>query len=464
MYEVKPLSFPRIVIAGTQGDSGKTLISLSIARALKDKGYEVCAFKKGPDYIDAGWLMWVTGRPARNLDTYLFGEKKVYSNFTRWGCSSGINIIEGNRGMFDGMDAQGTHSTYTLAKTLKAPVILIIPCTKMTATVSAIVEGFRALAEGVEISGIILNRVNGKRHETILREAIGLRSGINVLGAIPYVRGEEIIPERHLGLVQASEFGNQRLEELLDRIASYIDIKRLIEIAMKSPLLVPSPFSTTEKVNKDIKIGVFRDSAFSFYYPENLESLEDAGAELIFISPLADEKIPEIDGLYIGGGFPENFAKRLYQNKAIRERVRQLAIRGLPIYAECGGLMYLSESIYWKGESFEMCGVLPFRTFVHDTPQGHGYAEALVEHENPIFPVGMLIKGHEFHYSSIKTEEKTIKWIFTLKKGNGADNGKCGIQIGNTIATYIHIHASGCPKWADGFVSMVRNNKALGQS
>jgi cobyrinic acid a,c-diamide synthase len=443
---------PRIVIAGTGGDSGKTLVTLSILCALRRRGLSPVAFKKGPDFIDAAWLGWAAGRPATNLDTFLMGTGEVEASFA-WGAGAGdMSLVEGNRGLIDGMDAGGTHSTAVLAGTLGAPVVLVVPITKVTATAAAWVEGCRRLAPQADVRAVILNRVAGERHGRVAAEAVE-SLGVRVVGRVPRLRGPEPLPDRHLGLVTPEEHG--RLEGMRDRLAGiaedHVDLDAILELARSAPDLAEPPAPPAAEPEA-VRVGVLRDSAFTFYYPDNLEALERAGARIVEVSALSDASLPEVDALVIGGGFPETHARRLARNEALRADVQRAAGAGLPVYAECGGLMYLARALHWKDGSYPMAGVLPFDVVMHDRPRGHGYASATVDRPNPFFEEGTELRGHEFHYSSPADVPPGVDTAYRVERGTGLGDGRDAASCKNVLAAYIHLHARGCPEWAPGVV------------
>ncbi len=449
------VNIPRLVIAGLSGDAGKTIVSLSLIAAIRKSNRSVSAFKKGPDYIDAAWLGYVAGSTCYNLDTYLVARQWVRDSFVRYAQHGDIAIVEGNRGLFDGKDVQGSHSTAELAKLLQAPVVLVVDATKTTRTIAAIINGCRSFDNDVNIAGVILNRVGGTRHRKILQDTIAKYCHIPVLGCLPKLGDTDtLIPGRHLGLVTPSEFesGKALTYTLLQVADKYLDIAGLLEIAHTAPELAVSRSTNKSKKTSQIRLGYFRDSVFTFYYPENLEALETAGATLVPISSLEDAVLPDIHGLYIGGGFPETNISLLLSNRSLMKSVRKQAQDGLPIYAECGGLIYLSHSLAWKGDIYPMAGVFDVELELYDRPVGHGYTELLVDTPNPFYEKGTLIKGHEFHYSGVISELHKRDGCMLVKKGVGLGNGRDGLVAGNTLASYVHIHADGLPKWADAFV------------
>ncbi|OGU13650.1 MAG: hypothetical protein A2X61_02030 [Ignavibacteria bacterium GWB2_35_12] len=469
-----------IVIAGTGGDSGKTFVSCGLIAELKRIGLKQSIFKKGPDYIDPAWLKLSSGTVVRNLDTYLMGNDNVIKSFLSHSKNSDISVIEGNRGLYDGFDSSGTHSTAELSKLLKVPVVLVLNATKMTRTASAIVLGCKTLDKDVVISGVILNQVGGKRHEKILRETIVNDTGISVLGAIPRMKNAEILPSRHLGLITPGEYSSasKSIEIVRKVVSEHVDIDKLIEIA-KTAQTINFEFRSEEIIRdgKGLKLGYLSDKVFSFYYPENFEVMEERGVELIGISSIQDTRLPDIEGLYIGGGFPESNIEELINNRSLMNDIKYKAEKGLPIYAECGGLIYLSESIEYNGSTFPMAGVFPIKIKLEKEPQGHGYMIVKVDKPNPFFEVGTEIKGHEFHYSHVITQHSTlntqhpklntqhptlntqhskIQTCLSVQRGKGTIDGRDGLFYKNVFASYLHIHALGCPQWVEGVIRMMR--------
>lgn len=452
-------ALPRVAIAGLAGDSGKTLVSLGLIATLRSRAFTVAPFKKGPDFIDSAWAGEAAGFPGRNLDTFLMGDDAVVASVSRAAHDRDIAIIEGNRGLFDGLDAKGSHSTAHLAKVIGAPVVLIVDAIKVTRTVAALVKGCQAIDPDLWIAGVILNRVGTRRQEDIIREAIVGETGLPVLGAIP--RLPDRIPSRHLGLVTAVEHPDAKdlLHKAAEAVDRYVDVAEIIRIASQAPVL--SLTQSDEKIRSArvsrVKIGVLRDRAFSFYYPENLAALEAAGAELVLISPLMDTQLPAIDALYAGGGFPELYADKLSANRSLRTAIHDQIEEGLPVWAECGGLMYLSESITVKnGTTYPMVGGLPVTVEQIARPQGHGYVQAIVDANNPFFNRGKELRGHEFHYSRIREKTGPISTVFQLKRGTGIGQKRDGIIVGNTLATYTHVHALGEPEWATAMVRVAK--------
>jgi cobyrinic acid a,c-diamide synthase len=455
------VSTPRLVIAGLAGDSGKTFLAAGLARALTARGLVVAPFKKGPDYIDTGWLGAAARRPGRNLDTFLMPPEAIGDVLARGGRAD-VALVEGNRGLYDGLDAQGTHSTAELAKLLRAPVVLVVDVTKTTRTVAAMILGCRALDGAVDLAGVVLNRVGSARHERVVREAVAAAGGPPVLGAIPRLE-EGPFPGRHLGLLTAVEHRarEQALDFASEVVARYVDVEALLRLARAAPEVA---FADRVPVASapPARIAVLRDEALSFYYPENLEALEEAGAELSFVSPLAAQTLPEVDAVYVGGGFPEVHAERLAANAAFRGALREAASAGLPVYAECGGLMYLGKELLVDGVSHPMAGVLDLTTEQTARPRGHGYVSARVEAANPFFVRGSTLRGHEFHYSQVVRGGDRSAAVLRLERGTGLGEGRDGIAVGNVWASYLHLHALGTPSWAPALLALARAKRDEG--
>ena len=458
------MEIPRVIIAALRGGSGKTILSIGIIAALSKLGKSISPFKKGPDYIDAGWLALAAGRPCFNLDSFLLDPQTNIQSFLFHSQKCDIAVIEGNRGLYDGIDLEGTTSTAELAKLLKVPVVLCVDCTKITRTMAAVISGCAQFDAAVMIEAVILNRVANARHEKKLRDNIEHYCNIPVLGAIPKL-AEQHFPERHLGLVPTAEhdWARDSVAAAAKIAEKHIDLEAIETIARQAPSL-NAEFgirnSETDRLPLEIRdqqpaprIGILKDSAFQFYYPENIDALSAEGAEIVFLSPLKDKAIPELDALYIGGGFPETHARELSDNTLFSRQLNMLADKGFPIYAECGGLMYLGEELILDDISYPMAGVLPVVFEFHQRPQGHGYTIATVEGQNPYYPVGAEIKGHEFHYSRVlRWSGKEKDLVFRMKRGAGIQEDKEGILYKNVLATYMHIHALGTPVWAEALV------------
>lgn len=419
---------------------------------------KVIPFKKGPDYIDAGWLSVAAGNPCYTLDSYLAPEERLISSFI-YHSKGDISIVEGNRGLYDGMDVEGTHSTARLSKILNLPVILIIDCTKMTRTAAALVLGAMNFDRDVRIAGVVLNQVSGGRHESIVRESIERYCSVPVVGAIPRFSGEHL-PERHMGLLPYHE--HLKKEDIIGLALTiaerYLDMESILRIGrtwnqgLKMGLISEPPFLNLGGLSgSGIRIGIIRDPAFQFYYEENLEVLRESGAELIEINALHDTSIPDIDCLYIGGGFPETNAIELSENREFMKGLRDAIEDGLPVYAECGGMMYLGYEIIYKDKRYPMAGIIPMRFIMDEKPVSHGYTLVEVTERNPFYPEGLLIRGHEFHYSK-PVKEGELSFSFTMKRGDGIIDKKDGVCYKNVLGTYTHVHVYGTPEWAEGLI------------
>lgn len=455
--------YPRIIIAGFRGGSGKTILSLGLTAALRKQGLTIAPFKKGPDYIDAGWLNTAAEQNCYNLDQFLTGRKRIRSSFQEHFGDADCAIIEGNRGLYDGMDVTGTFSTAELSKILKAPVILILDCTKVTRTTGAMVYGMQRFDRTVDIKGIVLNRVAGSRHENIIRKTVKKYCRVPVLGAIPRLPNG-ILLERHMGLTPFQEHPDKEtiITFASDIAEQYLDLDRIYTIARSAPSLPSSSVRTKHAHsqssiwNKEPRavIGIVRDSAFQFYYPDNFEALEKRGVRLVEISALREKTVGDIDALYIGGGFPETHAIALAENTRFKKSLKRAVENGLPVYAECGGLIYLGKALRLGPKTYPMAGIFPVTFSLEKIPQAHGYTVVEVKRKNPFYKRGTALKGHEFHYSRVvKTDRKAgMQYSFVMKRGQGISDHLDGLCYRNVLATYTHIHALGTDTWADGLV------------
>jgi cobyrinic acid a,c-diamide synthase len=472
--------FPRVVIAGLKGGAGKTTVSLGLISAWCAKGTSIVPYKKGPDYIDAGWLSSAAGHPCYNLDPFLISKEKILYSFQEHFGTAHCAVIEGNRGLYDGMDAAGTYSTAELAKMLQAPVVLVLDCTKVTRTAAAILLGMQKFDGKVAIKGVVLNQIAGARHEKIIRETIEKYCRIPVLGAIPKLR-EDFLSERHMGLTPFQEHPEvtNALLRAGEMARAYLDLDSILEIAQKAvPLKTVisngrSGGSKTEKTDplthtpaSRVRIGIIRDPAFQFYYPENFEELKKKGAELVEISAMKERKLPALDALYIGGGFPETNAISLARNTSFKRSLRKAVEDGLPVYAECGGLMYLGGALLLGKKTYPMAGIFPVIFSLEKKPQAHGYTILKISDENPFFPKGTLLRGHEFHYSKVVKSEtrEGMHFSFRMERGEGIIDKMDGLCYKNVLATYTHLHALGSPEWVSGLVKQAYSYKKKGCS
>lgn len=469
-------SFPGLVIAGLRGGSGKTIVSLGITSAWAEEKYKVVCFKKGPDYIDAGWLSYAAGIPCYNLDTYLCSEEQVINSYKTHSKDGDIAVVEGNRGLFDAIDTDGKTCTAELAKLLNLPVLLVVDCTKATRTIAAIVMGCMAFDPELNIMGVILNRVAGKRHEGKVKRSIEKFCNIPVLGSIPKLK-EEDFPERHMGLITCEE--HARSKECLDtflRVAKEnIDLDAIYNICNEQFTTTERSASLEPKIRPPIPrnstiqhptIGIIKDSAFQFYYPDNIEALIERGAKIEYISPLNQQTIPSgLDAIYMGGGFPETHAKELAANNVFKAALKKLAQKGLPIYAECGGFIYLGRNIEIDQKVYPMTAILPVKFGLSKRPVGHGYTSVKVVHKNPYYKEGEIIRGHEFRYSTIlDIDYKPDEMAFKMERGKGIIDKLDGFCRKNVFATYTHIHALTTPLWAEGLIKKALQYKELNKN
>jgi cobyrinic acid a,c-diamide synthase len=447
---------PGLVISATRGGSGKTTLTLGIVAAWRKRGKSIAVFKKGPDFIDAGWLGAAAGRPCYNLDLFMMDREPLVRSFVEHSAGCDAAVIEGNRGLFDGVDEAGTYSTARLSILLRTPVVLIVDCTKASSTVAAVVLGCRNYDPEVKIEGIILNNVSPGRHETVIRKAIEQSSGLPVVGAVPRQRKGDF-PERHMGLTPFQEHPDkERAIQASAAIAErYLDLDALWEIATSRAdvIDVPAVASCRERPPADSPvIGVIRDSAFQFYYPDNLEALEQEGARVQWVNALTDAALPDLDALYIGGGFPETQAAELAANGSFSRSIKTAADNGLPIYAECGGLIYLGRSLTVGEKIYPMTAVFPADFVLEKKPQAHGYTVLETVAENTFLDKGSVIRGHEFHYSRIVNVDQLPPMAYHVTRGGGINGTGDGLVYKNVLGVYTHLHALGTPLWAKAMV------------
>ncbi|MFH1963668.1 MAG: cobyrinate a,c-diamide synthase [bacterium] len=446
----------RVIVSATHRSSGKTTIAIGLCAALSQKGLVVQPFKKGPDYIDPMWLGHAAGRDCHNIDIFMMGEDRAFGAFQSAAGDADLSIIEGNKGFYDGLDMDGRDSTCHLARLLKSPVILIIDARGMTRGIAPLLLGYQQFEPDNMIQGVILNMVASSRHEEKLRAAIEQYCGLEVVGALPAMKDIEI-EQRHLGLIPIRE--NVQLLPIIDNAAKvvrdFVNLERVIDIAKSAPIL---PEIKAEKtfLPPSIRLGVARDPVFTFYYPENIDALRGLGAEIIPFNTLTDEQLPIVDGLYFGGGFPEMFLEGLSKNKSLLTNIRAVIERGMPVYAECGGLMYLSQGISYKGTIRKMVGALPCDIEVFAKPQGHGYVVMQQTGDAPWSGFDGEGRGHEFHYSRV-VNSCGLDFAYNIVRGNGVDRRHDGIIYKSVIASYTHLHSVGVPQWAPRFVDFVKH-------
>jgi cobyrinic acid a,c-diamide synthase len=450
--------------------SGKTTVAVGLAAALTDRGTLVQPFKKGPDYIDPMWLSRAAGRRCFNLDFHTMDEDEITALIAKTGAGHGADadlaLIEGNKGLFDGLDTEGRDSNAAMAELLGTPVVLVIDTRGMTRGIAPVLLGYQSFGKGLNIAGVILNQVGGPRHESKLRAAVEHYTDIPVLGAVGR-HPEMEISERHLGLIPVNETNaaDALIATIAGHISDGIDLDRVLDAAR--PLNNAPRAGSPSPSSPDVRIAIARDAAFGFYYPDDLDALERAGAELIPFDALADRRLPDADGLFIGGGFPETQAQKLTANASLRGDIKSALDAGMPAYAECGGLMYLARSLTWQGQRFEMAGVIPGDVVLHDRPVGRGY---VVLHETGNSPWhapgdatvdGADIPAHEFHYASLEGLPSDTAFAYRIKRGFGIDGDNDGIVIGHLLAVFSHQRDVGRNPWAERFVNFVRNKKGF---
>ncbi len=513
----------RMLISAAHKSSGKTMVSIGLCAALKARGHVVQPFKKGPDYIDPMWLSQAAGRACRNLDLYLMESDDIVATFARH--SAEVNLVEGNKGLYDGLALDGSNSNAALAKLLDLPVMLVIDARGMTRGIAPLILGYQAFDKDINIAGVILNNLGGSRHEAKLRAVIEHYTDVPVIGAIHHDERLGIV-ERHLGLMPSNEshVATAKIKQIGEAIAEQVDLDKLLALSQKPPLDVPqsaplpnpleeqlanrlspqagkslvipqageganvnniiqfpaevSPLPCGDKV----RIGIARDRAFGFYYADDLDALEAAGAKLVPFDALRDAHLPEVDALYIGGGFPETCAAELEANATLRGEIRQAIAGGLPAYAECGGLMYLSRSIEYEGRTFEMAGAIPGDVKMHARPVGRGYVHLKEDEAHPwprpnklteipspqSSPASgrgskrenqPLIFAHEFHYSSLENLPPDSRFAYHVERGYGIDGERDGLVVNNLLASYTHLRTIGSCYWATRFVAFVRRQQ-----
>lgn len=500
----------RILVSALRGGAGKTLLSLGLTRAFTRAGLRVLPCKKGPDYIDAAWLAHAAHRPATNLDPFFLSAEKLRALllYRAGGCDADLPnftdlpdltdhtdhtnradlaadalrydlpdygarpdlvdlaLIEGNRGLFDGRDLHGSCSSAALAAALSCPVLLSLDCTKMTRTAAAIVQGLAHFDPQVRIGGVVLNQIATARQASLIRASIEHYTDIPVLGSLPRLPHNPL-PERHMGLVAHDdpEQTSAILDKLADCIAAHVDLDKVLTLARSAPPLelAPdvAPLWPAAPAAPKVRIAYVKDAALWFYYTENLEALERAGAELVEISLLSSAPWPEFSGLYLGGGFPEECAEALSQSPKLA-LLRELSHASIPIYAECGGFMVLSKEIVRDSRAYPMANIFPVSAHFHPKPQGLGYVEARVTAPNPFHPQDYLLRGHEFHYSRAQFAAPSPTCL-TLSTGTGMGNQQDGLLIRQTFASYTHIYAPAAPHWAINFVAAAVKAKAKGK-
>ncbi|NDU86090.1 MAG: cobyrinate a,c-diamide synthase [Ferrovum sp.] len=456
------------LLSAAHKSSGKTLVSVGLAAAWQRQGRHIQTFKKGPDYIDPLWLTRASGRPCRNLDLYLMSRVEVAALYQCHAQSAELCLVEGNKGLYDGLALDGSNSNAELAKMLGLPVVLVLDARGMTRGIAPLILGYQAFDRDIRIAGVILNQLGGRRHEAKLRAVIEHYTDIPVIGAIQH-EPDLFVEESHLGLIPSNESLclDVTLQRLAQALSDQVNLSCLEQLTQTSrpprpqeSVPIVQPLRAVINRNPVLRLGIIQDHAFGFYYPDDLEGLQAAGANLVKLSALEDDELPELDGLYIGGGFPERYARALAANERFRHSLLQAIMAGLPVYAECGGLMYLSRSLTTlEGETYPMVGAIPGRVVMESRPVGRGYVH-LAENDGHPWPRREpphgLIPAHEFHYSRLLDLPEGLNYAFEVKRGFGIDGQRDGLCLYNMLASYTHLRALGQCYWTARFMAFMR--------
>ncbi|RTZ75714.1 MAG: cobyrinic acid a,c-diamide synthase [Gammaproteobacteria bacterium] len=446
------------MISAAHKSSGKTTVSIGLCAALKVSGKVVQPFKKGPDYIDPLWLGQAAGRACYNLDFHTMQADEIRELFARHMAGAGVGVIEGNKGLYDGLDLDGSNSNAALASLLGAPVVLVLDTRGMTRGIAPLILGYQAFDPNIRIAGVILNSVGGPRHESKLRRVIEHYTDVRVIGSVPHDESVRI-EERHLGLMPSNEAeeAQRRIDRIADHVGGNVDLESLLEIGASAPEFPPSGKKVKTSFIARVRIAIARDTAFGFYYPDDLEALQQAGAQLVPFDTLRDPGLPaDLDGLFIGGGFPETSMERLEANRSMRDSIRRFIEEGGPAYAECGGLMYLCRTLSWNQRRCEMVGVIPADVEMHQKPQGRGYVRLCETARHP-WPLARSVgvNAHEFHYSGLEDLDAGIGFAYDVARGFGVDGQHDGLVYRNLLANYSHMRNVGSNNWAERFVAHV---------
>ena len=444
-------------ISAAHKSSGKTIISLGLCRAISNLNSKVQSFKKGPDYIDPIWLAKASHQPCYNLDFFNMSSEEILDLYNNHSATSDVSIIEGNKGLFDGMSVDGGDANADLAKLLNLPVILVIDTNGMTRGIAPLLQGYQNFDHGVNIQGVILNKVGGDRHESKLINAIEHYTDLKVYGSVQ--RNKELdIDERHLGLIPANEDDKSeiKINRISEIIADSINIKKILS---DTPNNIVSQSKPRESIPSSLTIAIPRDAAFGFYYQDDLALFEKLGTKISYFDAIRDSKLPECDGLFIGGGFPEMSLKELSSNKSLLTDIQNKINAGLPAYAECGGLMYLTNKIEYLDRSFPMVGVINANTVMTQRPVGRGYVEIEPTDSHPWKDVSRKISAHEFHYSRLENIATDYEYAYNVLRGEGINNKKDGIITKNLLATYSHLRSVGGNLWVQQFIEFIKTLK-----
>ncbi len=459
----------RFLVSAAHKSSGKTTLSIGLAAALRARGLAVQPFKKGPDYIDPLWLSRAAGRGCRNLDFFLSPHDEIRAQFAH-GHDADVCLVEGNKGLYDGLALDGGNSNAALARLLDLPVILVIDARGMTRGIAPLILGYQAFERDIRIAGVILNRLGGRRHESKLRAVIEHYTDVPVLGAVQE-DAQLALVERHLGLMPANEAAQAEtlIAGIAERVARQVDLDRLLAITA-TDIALPAPPAPAPCAEPPLRLAIAQDAAFGFYYTDDLEALVQGGAELVPFDTLKDARLPDCDALFIGGGFPESFLDELAANAPMRASIRAAVAGGLPTYAECGGLMYLTRSIAWGDKTRPMVGVIDGEIVMHPKPVGRGYVilQPTADHpwaQRPAsteFSAG--IHAHEFHYSELRGLPADTRFAYKVERGHGIDGRNDGIVRHNMLASYTHLRATAGCDWPRRFIQFARACRASAAS
>ena len=444
----------QVFISAAHKSSGKTTVSIGLCAALSDRGYGIQPFKKGPDYIDTQWLAQASGQPVFNLDFYTQSPDEIRQLWLQRRQTASLQLIEGNKGLYDGVDPKGSDCNAALAALLDTPIILVIDCSGMTRGIAPLLNGYLAFAKEITLMGVILNKVASSRHEAKLRQAIEHYCNIEVFGAI-YRDRELAIDERHLGLVPGYEhgFAREKIAKIQAHIENGVDIKALIErLNLKKSSLT---HQAKPRLANRLRIGIAKDQAFGFYYHDDLEAFAAHQVDLVTVDLIRDRCLPDLQGLFIGGGFPEMNLHQLANNRSMRVSIKEQIDQGLPVYAECGGLMYLCQEIRYRQERAPMVGVISGDILMHDCPQGRGYVRLQSTGCAPWQVSERDIRAHEFHYASLINLGQ-VQFAYQVKRGYGINGQYDGIVDKNVVASFSHLRSTQASPWVSQFVNFVQ--------
>lgn len=460
-----------LIIAGTHSGTGKTTITLGLMAALRRRGLSVAPFKVGPDFIDPGHHALVAGRASRNLDGWMLDRSYNRDNFRRHSAGCDVAVVEGVMGLFDGFSGKSeAGSTAQMAKWLDLPVLLVVNAASMARSAAALVQGFESFDPQVRFAGVVFNNLGSRGHLAYLREAMATYVRIPLLGGL--LRNDHLrMPERHLGLTTAEDrpLSPEQIDLLADHVESGIDLDRMLEHLPEIKTDAPPEILPNAKIDAPkpdaatVRLGVARDRAFCFYYPDNLELLASTGGvHLVFFSPLTDELPPEdLDGIYFGGGYPELHAARLAENRTMRDAIRRFSLAGMPIYAECGGFMYLCRELETReSDRYSMCDCFPFYTRMHTKLRTLGYREVKLDTDTLLGSSGTLLRGHEFHYSDIAEAADRTDTVYTVTSRKAGPCQREGYRVNRTIGSYIHLHFGSDPQCTRAFADACRDFRA----